>query len=82
MTKIKIYSTPYCGYCKMAKDFFDKNGISYEEIDVSVDEAAARQMIEKTNQMGVPVIEIGDEYVVGFNRPLIEEMIAKQSKSE
>ena len=64
----------------MAKDFFDKNGISYEEIDVSADEIAAREMIRKTNQMGVPVIEIGDQYVVGFNRPQIEELIANAPK--
>ncbi|MDD4931778.1 MAG: glutaredoxin family protein [Candidatus Colwellbacteria bacterium] len=77
MITIKIYSTPFCGYCKMAKDFFDKNGLSYEEIDVSIDEAAAKEMVAKTNQMGVPVIEIGEDIVVGFNRPLIEELIAK-----
>jgi glutaredoxin len=60
----------------MAKDFFDKNGLSYEEVDVSIDEEAAKSMIEKTNQMGVPVIEIGDEVVVGFDRAKIEEIIA------
>jgi len=77
MLKIKIYSTPFCGYCKMAKDFFDKNGLPYEEIDVSIDEAAAKEMVAKTNQMGVPVIEIGDEIIVGFDRAKIEELIAK-----
>jgi len=75
--KIKIYSTPFCGYCKMAKDFFDKNGLPYEEVDVSIDEAAAKEMIVKTNQMGVPVIEIGEEIVVGFDRAKIEELIGK-----
>jgi glutaredoxin-like YruB-family protein len=77
MMKIKIYSTPFCGYCKMAKDFFDKNGLPYEEVDVSIDEAAAKEMIVKTNQMGVPVIEIGEEIVVGFDRAKIEELIGK-----
>lgn len=77
MLKIKIYSTPFCGYCKMAKDFFDKNGLSYEEIDVSIDEAAAKEMVAKTNQMGVPVIEIGEDIIVGFDRAKIEELIAK-----
>jgi glutaredoxin 3 len=80
MLKIKIYSTPYCGYCKMAKDFFDKNGFAYEEVDVSVDEAAAKDMVARTNQMGVPVIEIGDEIVVGFNKGQIEEILAKAGK--
>jgi glutaredoxin-like YruB-family protein len=77
MVKIKIYSTPFCGYCKMAKDFFDKNGFPYEEVDVSVDEEAAKNMVARTGQMGVPVIEIGDEILVGFNKPQIEEVLAK-----
>ena len=67
MIKIKMYSTPFCGYCKMAKDFLDRNGFPYEEVDVSVDEAAAKDMAARTGQMSVPVIEIGDEIVVGFN---------------
>lgn len=61
----------------MAKDFFDKNGLSYEEIDVSINEAAAKEMIAKTGQMGVPVIEIGEDTVVGFDRAKIEELIGK-----
>jgi glutaredoxin-like YruB-family protein len=77
MVKIKIYSTPFCGYCKMAKDFFDKNGFPYDEVDVSVDETAAKDMVARTGQMGVPVIEIGDEILVGFNRPQIEEVLAR-----
>ncbi|MFA4999338.1 MAG: glutaredoxin domain-containing protein [Parcubacteria group bacterium] len=81
MVKIKIYSTPFCGYCKMAKDFFDQNGFSYEEIDVSTDETAAKDMVARTNQMGVPVIEIGDEIIVGFNKPQIEEILAKAGNS-
>jgi glutaredoxin len=64
----------------MAKDFFDKNGFSYEEVDVSVDEQAAKDMVARTNQMGVPVIEIGDEIVVGFNKEQIEEILAKAGK--
>ncbi len=77
MVKIKIYSTPFCGYCKMAKDFFDKNGLPYDEVDVSVDEDAAKDMVARTGQMGVPVIEIGDEILVGFNKTQIEEVLAK-----
>jgi glutaredoxin 3 len=80
MLKIKIYSTPFCGYCKMAKDFFDRNGFSYEEVDVSIDEEAAKNMVTRTNQMGVPVIEIGDDIIVGFNKPQIEEILAKAGK--
>ncbi len=61
----------------MAKDFFDKNGFPYDEVDVSVDETAAKDMVARTGQMGVPVIEIGDEILVGFNRPQIEEVLAR-----
>ena len=75
MIKIKIYSTPFCVYCKIAKDFFDKKGLSYEEVDVSVDEKAAQEMIARTNQMGVPVIEIGEEVVIGFNKSQIEKIL-------
>ena len=67
----------------MAKDFFDKNGFPYEEVDVSVDEEAAKNMVARTGQMGVPVIEIGDEILVGFNKSQIEEVLAKTgSKTE
>jgi len=75
MIKIKIYSTPFCVYCKIAKDFFDKKGLLYEEVDVSVDEKAAQEMVARTNQMGVPVIEIGEEVVIGFNKSQIEKIL-------
>jgi len=77
MTKIKIYSAPFCGYCRVAKDFFDKKGLVYEEVDVSVDEKAAQEMVSRTNQMGVPVIEVGEEIVIGFNKSQIEKILAK-----
>ena len=79
MIKIKIYSTPFCVYCKIAKDFFDKKGLSYEEVDVSVDEKAAQEMVARTNQMGVPVIEIGEEVVIGFNKSQIEKILIASS---
>ncbi len=75
MIKIKIYSTPFCAYCKIAKDFFDKKGLSYEEVDVSVDEKAAQEMVARTNQVGVPVIEIGEEVIIGFNKSQIEKIL-------
>lgn len=77
MTKIKIYSTPYCSYCRMAKSFFSEKKILFNEVDVSVDQAAAEEMIKKTGQMGVPVIDIGDDTVVGFDRATLEKIIAK-----
>jgi len=79
MIKIKIYSTPFCVYCKIAKDFFDKKGLLYEEVDVSVDEKAAQEMVARTNQMGVPVIEIGEEVVIGFNKSQIEKILIASS---
>ena len=68
MPKVIIYSTPYCVYCKAAKEFFLEHGVEYEEKDVAKDEEARERMIQKSGQMGVPVIEVGDEVVVGFDK--------------
>jgi len=81
MAEITIYSTPTCGYCKLAKEFFTKNDVAYTEIDVSVDQDKAKEMVEKTGQMGVPVIIVDndgkEEVIVGFDQARIEELIAK-----
>jgi len=70
-----------CPWCNVAKDFFSSLKLPFEEIDVSTDEKAAQKMIEKSGQMGVPVIEIDDKIVIGFNKPLLEEILGlKQSK--
>ena len=74
---IKIYSTPRCPWCVAAKDFFNSINLPFEDIDVSVDEKAAELMIEKSGQAGVPVIEIDDQVIIGFNKPLIEEILEK-----
>lgn len=71
--KIKIYSTPSCFYCQIAKEFFKKNGFEYEEVDVSQNQAELEEMVKKSHQMGVPVIEINDKIFVGFNRAEIEK---------
>ena len=68
MPKVIIYSTPYCVYCKAAKEFFQEHDVQYEEKDVAQDEEARERMIQKSGQMGVPVIEVGDEVVVGFDK--------------
>jgi glutaredoxin 3 len=73
--KVKIYSTPSCFYCQKAKEFFDNNNISYEEINVSTDEEGREEMIKKTHQMGVPVIEIDSEITIGFDRMVLEELL-------
>ncbi|MBI4133545.1 glutaredoxin family protein [Candidatus Uhrbacteria bacterium] len=69
MKKVTIYTTPTCTYCKMTKDYFQKNNVLYEERDVTTDDAAREEMIGKSHQMGVPVIDIEGEIIVGFNRP-------------
>ena len=66
--KIRIFSTPSCPYCKMAKQFLTSVSIPFEDVDVSENEEAANEMIEKSGQMGVPVIDIDGKFVVGFNK--------------
>jgi glutaredoxin-like YruB-family protein len=66
--EIIIYSTETCPYCKMVKQYFDENKIKYVDLDVSQDEKAAEEMIKKSGQMGVPVIDINGQIVVGFDK--------------
>ncbi len=73
--KVKVYSTPTCPYCKAAKEYLTEHKITYEDIDVSKDQAAANEMIEKSGQMGVPVIEIGNTIIVGFDREAIKKAL-------
>ena len=79
---ITIYTTPTCPYCKLAKDYFKDKDITYKEIDVAADPAAANEMVKKSGQMGVPVIEIGDEIVVGWNESAVEEILKKSKSSK
>jgi glutaredoxin 3 len=65
---VKIYTTPSCVYCKMAKEFFKKNNVAYEEVDVTTDDKLVEEMVQKSHQMGVPVIDIDGEIFVGFDR--------------
>ena len=73
--KIKIYSTPVCVYCRMAKEFFKKNNVEYEEVNVAADREAAEEMVKKSHQMGVPVIDIDGEIFIGFDRRDLEEKL-------
>ena len=66
--KVKIYTTPSCVYCKMAKELFKKNNIEYEEHDVASDPTAREEMVNISHQLGVPVIDIDGEIIVGFDR--------------
>jgi len=75
---VVIYSTPTCVYCKMAKEFFKKNNVSYVEHNVAEDEKAREEMVGKSHQLGVPVIDIDGEVYVGFNRSELERAIGKR----
>ena len=78
MPSIVIYSTPTCPFCIMAKNFFKKHNIAYNEKDVAADQMAAQEMIKKSGQMGVPVIEVDNEIMVGFD----EERLKKRLKTQ
>jgi glutaredoxin 3 len=75
MAKVTIYSTPTCVYCKMAKDFFQKNNIAYEEHNVAVDQKAREEMFSKSHQMGVPVIDVDGQIIVGFDKKTLEDIL-------
>ena len=75
MKTISIYSTPTCTYCSMAKDFFKKNNIKYTEYNVATDSTKRAEMIEKSGQMGVPVIDIDGQIVVGFDKGTIAGLV-------
>ena len=71
MSTVTIYSTPTCVYCNMAKNFFKANGVAYTEHNVASDLEKRKEMIDKTGQMGVPVIDLGKEVIVGFDEERI-----------
>jgi glutaredoxin 3 len=75
MPKVIIYSTQYCVYCKAAKEFFAEHGVEYEEKDVAKDEEARERMIQRSGQLGVPVIEVDDEVVIGFDKKKLSTLL-------
>jgi glutaredoxin-like YruB-family protein len=75
MSPVKIYTTPSCVYCRMAKEFFKKNNIAYEEFNVAQDAVAREEMVNKSHQLGVPVMDIGGEIVVGFDRVILAKLL-------
>jgi glutaredoxin 3 len=72
---VTIYSTPVCHFCHAAKDFFQANNVKFTEHDVAADAEKRQEMIELTNQMGVPVIRIGDDVVIGFDEDKLKELL-------
>jgi glutaredoxin-like YruB-family protein len=80
MANVKIYTTPTCVYCRMAKDFFQKNSISYQEYNVAEDAAAREEMFAKSRQMGVPVIDVDGTIVIGFDKRNLEMLLLPVKK--
>jgi glutaredoxin-like YruB-family protein len=74
--KVTIYSTPTCPYCKRAKDYLTQKGIAFTDYNVAEDREKAKEMIEKSKQMGVPVIVVGDDIVVGFNQAKLDSLLS------
>jgi glutaredoxin-like YruB-family protein len=76
---VKVYSTPACPWCRVAKQFLSDHGIAFEEVDVAEDQEQARAMVEKSGQMGVPVIEVGKEIIVGFDEARLRKVLGIRS---
>ena len=73
--KVTIYSTPTCPFCMMAKKFLKENNIDFEDIDVSADQTKAQEMVQKSGQMAVPVLDIDGEIIVGFDKERIRKAL-------
>ena len=73
--RVIMFSTPTCSYCKKAKQYFRKNQIPFKDVDVSKDQAAARDMVRRSGQQGVPQIRIGSKTIIGFDRPKIDRLL-------
>ena len=74
---IKVYSTPTCPYCKLAKQYLSSKNLSYEDIDVAQNKASLEDMVKLSGQMGVPTIVINGKIVVGFDKSRIDELLGK-----
>ncbi|MDD4159803.1 MAG: glutaredoxin domain-containing protein [Synergistaceae bacterium] len=72
---VKVYSTDTCPWCVKAKEYLESLNIEYDSVNVAGDKAAAMELVKKTRQMGVPVIQIGEKYIVGFDQIKINEML-------
>jgi glutaredoxin 3 len=72
---VLIYSTPTCPYCKMAKDYLKEKKVDFSDINVAQDKAKAQEMIEKSGQMGVPVLDVNGKVIIGFDKPSIDKAL-------
>lgn len=75
MTKVKVYSTPTCPICRALKEYLKENKVDFENVDVASDTKLAQEMIEKSGQMSVPVVEIDGTMIVGFDQEKIKEAL-------
>ena len=75
MAKVKVFSTPTCPYCVTLKEYLKENKIEFEHVDVSQDKVGLDEMVKKSGQMGVPVITIDDQTIVGFDREKIDKSL-------
>jgi glutaredoxin-like YruB-family protein len=75
-SKVEIFSTPVCHFCEAAKEFFAENKVEYVEHDVAADAEQRQAMIDMTGQMGVPVIKIGNDIVIGFDEEKLKELLS------
>lgn len=73
--RVIVFSTPTCGYCNMAKKYFREKKVKFRDVDVSRDATAARDMVRRSGQSGVPVIDIGGKIIVGFDRLKIDKLL-------
>ena len=74
--KITVYSTPTCPYCKRVKDYLTQKGIAFTDYNVAQDREKAKEMISKSKQMGVPVIVVGNDVIVGFNQAKLDTLLS------
>lgn len=72
---VTVYSTPTCGFCKMAKQYLKSNNIEFTAKDITTDAEAFQEIADKSNQRGVPVLDIDGSIIVGFNRPAIDSVL-------
>lgn len=79
---VKIYTTPTCGYCHEAKRFFSERGVRFTEYDVSINQSAANEVVRLSGQMGVPVIVVDGEVIVGFNRTRLEQLLVDRTRRQ
>lgn len=78
-SSVTVYSAPWCAFCHMAKHYLDGLGVKYKEVDVDRDASAAQTLVQKTGQAGIPVILIGNETILGFDKVHIDEALKKAS---